>query len=60
MADEAKNSYESMIYALRDWLRDDVNEKYVEETDKNDLLQKLDDGEDWLYDDGSDAAYSKY
>lgn len=38
MADEAKNSYESMIYALRDWLRDDVNEKYVDETEKNDLL----------------------
>jgi len=38
MADEAKNSYEAMIYSLRDWLRDEDNEKYVSETDREDLF----------------------
>ena len=53
MSDEAKNSYESLIYALRGWLREDENEKYVLEADREALLQKLDDGEDWLYGEGA-------
>lgn len=60
MADEAKNSYEAMIYSLRDWLRDEDNEKYVSETDREDLFKKLDDGEEWLYDEGMQVSYTKY
>lgn len=58
--DEAKNAYESQIYSLRDWLRDDENEKYVEESEREALFTKLDDGEEWLYDDGANVAFSKY
>lgn len=45
---------------MKDWLRDDDNEKYVLESDREELLQKLDDGEEWLYDEGSQVHYSKY
>ena len=58
--DEAKNKYESLIYSLRDWLRDDDNEQYVPEADREALLKKLEDGEEWLYDEGSSASYTKY
>jgi len=60
LSDEAKNAYESQIYSLRDWLRDDENEKYVEESEREALFTKLDDGEEWLYDDGANVAFSKY
>ena len=60
MADEAKNAYESLIYSLRDWLRDDDNTEYVEESEREALLTKLDEGEEWLYDDGANVAYTKY
>lgn len=53
MADEAKNAYESMIYSLRDWLRDDDNTVYVDESERDALFTKLEDGEEWLYDDGA-------
>jgi len=49
-----------MIYSLRDWLRDDDNEMYVEESEKEALLQKLEDGEEWLYDEGSQVSHTKY
>ena len=60
MSDEAKNAYESLIYSLRDWLRDSDNEIYVEESEREALFVKLDDGEEWLYDDGANVAYTKY
>lgn len=60
MADEAKNAYESMIYSLRDWLTDEDNAAYVPEADREALLQKLEDGEEWLYDEGSQVSHSKY
>lgn len=60
MADEAKNAYESLIYSMRDWLRDDDNQVYVDEADREALLQKLEDGEEWLYDEGSNVSHSKY
>ena len=60
MADEAKNAYESLIYALRDWLREESNLIYVDEDERLSLLTKLDEGEEWLYDDGSNVSYTKY
>lgn len=60
MSDEAKNTYESQIYSLRDFLRDEDNQAYVPEAEREALLTKLDEGEDWLYDDGSSVHYSKY
>lgn len=60
MSDEAKNAFESLIYSLRDWLRDDDNEKYVDEAEREALFTKLDDGEEWLYDEGANVSYTKY
>jgi hypoxia up-regulated 1 len=53
MADDAKNTYEGQIYSLRDWLRDEDNFKYAGEEEREALLKKLDDGEEWLYEDGA-------
>jgi len=52
--DEAKNNFESMLYFLRGWLREDENEVYVEEGVRNQHIEKLNELEDWLYEDGSD------
>ncbi len=60
MADAAKNTYESQIYSMKDWLRDEDNEKYVVEADREALLQKLDEGEEWIYDEGSQVHHTKY
>ena len=53
MADDAKNTYEGQIYSLRDWLRDEDNFKYAGEEEREALLKKLDEGEEWLYEDGA-------
>jgi len=53
MADDAKNTYEGQIYSLRDWLTDEDNQKYAGEEERQALLKKLDDGEEWLYEDGA-------
>ena len=60
MQDEAKNSYESQIYEVRAWLRDDDNEDYVTSEDREALLEKLEEAEDWLYGDGAQVSYTKY
>jgi len=60
MADEAKNTYESQIYGLRAWLVDEDNHIYVTEEDREALLSKLEDGEEWLYDEGSQLGHTKY
>ena len=49
-----------MIYSLRDWLRDEDNAMYVEESERDTLLQKLEDDEEWLYDEGSQLPHTKY
>eukprot|EP01022_Parablepharisma_sp_SALTPOND_P000830 TRINITY_DN105117_c0_g1_i1.p4 TRINITY_DN105117_c0_g1~~TRINITY_DN105117_c0_g1_i1.p4 ORF type:complete len:274 (-),score=18.43 TRINITY_DN105117_c0_g1_i1:594-1415(-) len=38
---QAKNYYESLIYTSRDWLKDDVNQKYIIPEDKATLLELL-------------------
>lgn len=60
MADEAKNQYESQIYALRAWLNDEDNSVFVTEEEREAWLEKLETGEDWLYDEGSDQPYTEY
>ena len=60
LTDEAKNTYEELIYEMRGWLNEDENEQYVKEEEREDLLQKLEDAEDWLYGDGSDLGYKEY
>ena len=60
MADEAKNTYESLIYELRDWLREESNWIYVDEDERQSLLTMLDEGEEWLYDEGANVSHTKY
>lgn len=60
MADEAKNKYESQIYALRAWLNDEDNSVFIVEADMELWLEKMEAAEDWLYDDGSDLPYTEY
>ena len=58
--DEAKNNFESMIYTMRDWLRDDENAAYVEEAASAAYIEQLTEWEDWLYDEGSNLMYNVY
>ena len=60
LTDEAKNSFESLIYEFRDFLRDESNFMYVKESDRDSLMEKLETSEEWLYDDGSDVGYKVY
>ena len=56
--DIARNEYESLVYKMREWLREEENEAYVLETEREDRITYLNEMEDWLYDDGSDANYT--
>jgi hypothetical protein len=58
--DIARNDFESMIYKLRDWYRDEDNAPYVEESSVEERIEKLTEQEDWLYEDGADANYTVY
>lgn len=49
-----------MIYKMRDWLRDDDNADYVEESIREEKITNLTEMEDWLYEDGADANYTVY
>jgi hypothetical protein len=49
-----------MIYTMKDWLREDVNTPYVEESKIEAHLEQLSEWEDWLYDEGSDLMYTIY
>ena len=60
LTDEAKNSFESLIYEFRDFLRDENNFVYVKESDRESLMEKTETAENWLYDEGSDAGYKVY
>lgn len=56
----AKNDFESMLYKLREWLREDENEPYVEESQRETYIESLNEMEDWLYEDGANVDYKIY
>jgi len=59
--DIAKNDYESMIYKMREWLREDENEAYVEEEQRTKWLEDLAEMEDQLYEaEGQNANHTVY
>lgn len=60
LTDEAKNSFESLIYEFRGFLRDDDCQEFVSESDRESLIQKTEDSEEWLYEDGSNVGYKVY
>lgn len=49
-----------MIYEFRSFLRDEDNFLYVKEEDREALIEKTEEGEEWLYDAGSDVTYKVY
>jgi tRNA U34 5-carboxymethylaminomethyl modifying GTPase MnmE/TrmE len=54
--DEAKNTFEALIYEFRSWLQEDSNAVYVEESEREALIGKCNSGEDWIYEAGSDVS----
>lgn len=58
--DIARNDFEALLYKMREWLREDDNEKFVKEEDRVAYIEKLNDWEDWLYEDGSNQNATVY
>lgn len=58
--DSARNSYETLIYKLREWLREDDNAPYVVEAERESIIQHLSEQEDWLYEDGAQQNHTTY
>jgi len=54
-----KNNLESMIYELKDKILD-VYAEFASEEEKSKLNAKLEQVEEWLYDDGDDASKAQY
>ena len=60
LSDESKNAYESLIYSFRSWLNDEDNSVFVLEEERESWLEKLEAGEEWLYDEGAALPYTEY
>ncbi|XP_073402350.1 heat shock 70 kDa protein 4 isoform X1 [Dendrobates tinctorius] len=56
---DAKNAVEEYVYEMRDKLCS-VYEKFVNEDDRNSFILKLEDTENWLYEDGEDQSKQVY
>ncbi|XP_066447321.1 heat shock 70 kDa protein 4 [Eleutherodactylus coqui] len=56
---DAKNAVEEYVYEMRDKLSG-VYEKFVNEDDRNSFILKLEDTENWLYEDGEDQPKQVY
>jgi len=58
--DKALNDFESMIYKLKDWLREEENWPYIKEDVREAYMEQLTEMEDWLYDEGANQNYTVY
>lgn len=59
--DKAKNDFESVIYAFRDWLYEDENTPFVGDEQKEAMIKTLQENEDWLLEgEGETASYVEY
>ena len=47
------NDFESQIYKMRDFLREEENEIFVEQEEREKYIEQLNEWEEWLYEDGS-------
>ncbi|OCT87772.1 hypothetical protein XELAEV_18021470mg [Xenopus laevis] len=56
---DAKNAVEEYVYEMRDKLSG-IYEKFVSEDDRNSFILKLEDTENWLYEDGEDQSKQVY
>ncbi|KAI4547153.1 hypothetical protein MG293_003708 [Ovis ammon polii] len=57
--DDAKKAVEECVYKMRDKLSGEY-EKFVSEDDRNNFTLKLEDTENWLYEDGEDQPKQVY
>ena len=46
------------MYKVREWLREEENEVYVESGERENRIEFLNEMEDWLYEDGDNANYT--
>lgn len=62
--EEARNSFESYLYRLRDLLNDDNKEtpfmKCSQDGERREILEKLDESFQWLFDRGDLAETSQF
>lgn len=58
--DEARNTYESLIYEFRSWLSEEENHVYMSSKDQESWYNKCNEAEEWLEDEGSHAGYKTY
>lgn len=59
--EKAKNDFETVIYALRDWVNEDENVPFVGSGQKTEEVQELlRESENWLEEDGYNAKYEEY
>lgn len=57
---KAKNDYEALIYSSRNWVNEEDNQVYSTSDIIEGFLEKLTEGEDWLYDEGYDEKLEVY
>lgn len=58
--DKAKNDFESVIYALREWINEESNQAFIKSSDVEDMMNTLMTEEDWLMDEGDHANLTEY
>jgi len=60
--DKAKNDFEGVIYAMRDWLYEEENMPYIGSADKQEeYISQLSASEEWLLEgEGEKATYVEY
>ena len=58
--DEAKNTFEALIYEFRSWLQNDENAVYETKDEIESLLDQCNGSEDWLYEAGAEVSYKEY
>ena len=49
-----------MIYNLKDWLNEESNHPYVEDSKREALLEYLNEQSDWLYEEGANMNFTVY
>jgi len=45
---------------MRDWLREEENEIYVEQEEREKYIEQLNEWEEWLYEDGANQPHTVY
>lgn len=54
------NDFESQIYKMRSWLQEEENEVYVLEKEREAQIEKMNELEEWLYEEGASANFTTY